>query len=75
MRTFEQPLRLANGPLTLPRSYIWCRHTAPHNFRRFYDRAQQNGWPCYDFDSSHNPHITAPMELCALLGRIATPGA
>ena len=39
VKTFEQPLRLTGGPLTLPRHYIWCTLTGPHNFRRFHDKA------------------------------------
>ena len=35
-KTFEQKLRLQNGPLTLPRHYIYCsRHTPDDRFRQF----------------------------------------
>jgi pimeloyl-ACP methyl ester carboxylesterase len=72
LKCFEQKLHLRNGPLTLPRSYIWCRQTAPHSFQRFYDRARNEpGWRCYDLDASHNPHITMPETLSDLLQRIA----
>jgi pimeloyl-ACP methyl ester carboxylesterase len=72
LKCFAQELTLHNGPLTLPRSYIWCRQTAPHNFQRFYDRAQgEPGWRCYDLDATHNPHITMPETLRDLLLRIA----
>lgn len=72
LKCFEQRLLLQNGPLTLPRSYIWCRRTAPHNFQRFHERAMgEAGWHCYDMDCSHNPHITMPEALCDLLHRIA----
>ena len=74
LKCFEQKLPLQNGPLTLPRSYIWCKNTAPHNFQRFRDRVQGvPGWRSYDIESSHNPHITVPDALCDLLVRIATP--
>jgi pimeloyl-ACP methyl ester carboxylesterase len=72
LQCFEQKLHLKNGPLTLPRSYVWCRRSGPHNFQRFHDRALgQPGWRCYDIDASHNPHITTPDALADLLGRIA----
>jgi pimeloyl-ACP methyl ester carboxylesterase len=70
--TFTQKLTLANGPLTLPRHYIWCRLTGPHNFRRFHDAALgQPGWQCHALEASHNPHITMPQTLFDLLQRIA----
>ncbi|MPZ59247.1 MAG: alpha/beta fold hydrolase [Rhizobiales bacterium] len=71
LKCFEQRLHLQNGPLTLPRSYIWCRLTAPHSFRRFFDRAHgEPGWRCYEIESSHNPHITTPDTLRDLLEMI-----
>jgi pimeloyl-ACP methyl ester carboxylesterase len=72
LKCFEEKLRLQRGPLTLPRSYVWCRRTAPHNFQRFHDRAKgEQGWSCYELDGTHNPHITMPDALCDLLGSIA----
>jgi pimeloyl-ACP methyl ester carboxylesterase len=72
LKCFEQKLHLQNGPLTLPRSYIWCCNTAPHNFQRFYDRVEgQPGWRRYALDCTHNPHITVPGMLNDLLGRVA----
>jgi pimeloyl-ACP methyl ester carboxylesterase len=71
-KTFSQKLRLRNGPLTLPRHYIYCtRRSADDRFRRFYDRAKREGWGNYEIGSSHNPHITCPDMLAALLDRIA----
>ncbi len=71
-KTFEQKLRLQNGPLMLPRHYIYCRrHTPDDRFRQFYDRATREGWGVYRIDSSHNPHITCPEVLTDLLTRIA----
>ncbi len=44
-RTFEQKLKLHNGPLMLPRHYIYCtRITAGDRFRPFLERAQREGW-------------------------------
>jgi pimeloyl-ACP methyl ester carboxylesterase len=72
LKTFEQPVRLTRGPLTLPRHYIWCKLTAPHNFRRFHDKVQgRPGWRCYVMETSHNPHITAPQGLRDILLQIA----
>ncbi len=71
-KTFEQKLKLQNGPLTLPRHYIYCtRHPPDDRFRRFYERAQREGWGAHEIDSSHNPHITCPEALADLLDRIA----
>jgi len=71
-KTFEQKLRLHNGPLTLPRHYIYCtRHTPDDRFRQFLDQARRESWGAYEIDSSHNPHITCPDVLTDLLTRIA----
>lgn len=69
LATFEAPLKLVNGPLTLPRSYIYCTRNAPGDvFRQFADHARQaGGWRCYDLDASHSPHVTAPEALCDVL--------
>lgn len=66
--TLEQKLAFRNGPLTLPRHYIWCRLTGPHNFRRFHDAVQgQSDWRTYTLECSHNPHITMPEVVRDLL--------
>ena len=73
LKTFEQKLRFKNGALTLPRHYIYCRRCRPDDgFRKFYERAKREGWGAYEIDASHNPHITAPETLAALLDGIAT---
>lgn len=42
VKTFEQKLVLQNGPLTLPRQYIYCARNPPDDrFRVFYERAQR----------------------------------
>lgn len=70
--TLTTPLRLTR-PVEVPRAYVYCTITAPHDpFRRFYERAQtEAGWTAHELRSSHNPHITIPEELAALLIRIA----
>ncbi|NWG23339.1 MAG: alpha/beta hydrolase [Pseudorhodoplanes sp.] len=71
-RTFSQKLQLKNGALTLPRHYIYCTRRPPDDrFRPFYERAQREGWGVYEIDASHNPHITSPEALAALLDTIA----
>jgi pimeloyl-ACP methyl ester carboxylesterase len=70
---FEMPLRLQNGELTLPRSYIYCARAAPGDvFRQFKERAERDGWACYTMDASHSPHVTAPEALARLLSDIAS---
>lgn len=72
VRTFEQKLSLRNGPLTLPRHYIYCtRHSPDDRFRPFYERGRREGWGTHEIDSSHNPHITNAAVLADLLDRIA----
>jgi pimeloyl-ACP methyl ester carboxylesterase len=72
LKTFEQKLRLQHGALTLPRHYIYCQRCRPDDgFRKFYERAKREGWGHDEIDASHNPHITAPEALAALLDRIA----
>ena len=72
LKTFEQKLRLHHGELTLPRHYIYCKRCPPDDrFRQFYDRARREGWGHDEIDASHNPHITAPEALAALLDVIA----
>jgi pimeloyl-ACP methyl ester carboxylesterase len=68
LKTLEQPLALTQGPLTLPRHYVLC--TKSEAFRRYADKAAAAGWPVYELDSSHSPHVTAPEALAALLETI-----
>ncbi len=71
-KTFEQKLKLHNGPLTLPRHYIYCTRISPDDrFRPFYERAKREGWRTYEIDASHNPHVTCPDVLTNLLDKIA----
>jgi pimeloyl-ACP methyl ester carboxylesterase len=67
---FEEPLRLSGVPLP-PRAYVYCQRTDPDDrFGPFAARARREGWPYAEIDASHNPHITAPQALCALLARL-----
>ena len=68
----EQKFVFKNGPLTLPRSYIYARRYIPGDpFRQFLVRAQKDGWPVYEMDTSHSPHITAPEALMEILQGVA----
>lgn len=73
IKTLEQKLRLHNGDLTLPRSYIYCTRIAPADpFGRFAEMARSEpGWRYFELDASHSPHITAPEQLRDLLLNIA----
>jgi pimeloyl-ACP methyl ester carboxylesterase len=76
IKTFETKLSLKNGPLTLPRHYIYCRRAGPGDpFRRSYERAGREAWGLSELDASHNPHITAPEALMAALDAIARRAA
>jgi pimeloyl-ACP methyl ester carboxylesterase len=72
LKAFAQKIAL-NEEFSGPRHYILCpKHSPDQRFRRFYDRAKAENWAgAYELDSSHNPHITVPDELAALLDRIA----
>ena len=40
-------------------------------FGQFARRAKQEGWRYFEIDASHNPHITNPQGLLAILQEIA----
>ncbi|MGZ8259755.1 MAG: alpha/beta fold hydrolase [Caldimonas sp.] len=71
--TFAQTLLLTGAVETLPRAFIYCTRFAPGDvFRKFADRARvEKGWRYDELDASHNPHITMPETLAALLHEIA----
>ncbi|MBI3199517.1 MAG: alpha/beta hydrolase, partial [Rhodospirillales bacterium] len=71
IRTFEQKLQLTSKEPP-PRHYIYATRNGPGDvFRQFAERAKSEaGWKHYEMDSSHNPHITCPDALMALLTRI-----
>ena len=55
-----------------PRHYIYARRNGPGDvFRQFAERAKSEpGWTHHEIDASHNPHITCPDVLMALLTKI-----
>ncbi len=76
VKTFEQPLHLTSQAAPPPRTYIYCKRNAPGDvFRQFAERAQREGWRLFEMDSSHNPHITQPQALLAILTEIASAPA
>jgi pimeloyl-ACP methyl ester carboxylesterase len=77
LKTWEQPIELTGAVDTLPKSYIYCKKFGPGDvFRQFTDRARaEAGWTYFEMDASHNPHITVPHELAALLDGIARGSA
>lgn len=71
IKTFEQRLKIESkdGP---PRHYIYATRNGPGDvFRQFGERAKSEaGWTYCEIDASHNPHITCPEVLNALLAKI-----
>jgi len=72
-KAFTQPARLTGAAKRLPRTYIYCTRAGPGDvFRRFAQQARNDpAWAYHELDASHNPHITMPETLAALLDRIA----
>ncbi len=72
LQCFEQKLVLKNRTLTLPRTYVYAkRHNPGDPFRQFMERARKEGWPVYEMDASHSPHVTAPDALMKILDNVA----
>jgi pimeloyl-ACP methyl ester carboxylesterase len=71
IKTFEEKIRLTSTAFP-PRHYIYAKKNGPGDvFRQFADRARSEpGWKCHEIDASHNPHITCPDVLMALLIQI-----
>jgi pimeloyl-ACP methyl ester carboxylesterase len=71
IRTFEQKITLQSRYVPA-RHYIYARKNGPGDvFRQFGERARsETGWKYYEIDASHNPHITCPEVLMALLTEI-----
>jgi pimeloyl-ACP methyl ester carboxylesterase len=73
VKTFQQPIALTGAVDKLPRSYVYCTRSGPGDvFRQFAQRAQSEpGWQYVEMDASHNPHITCPEALMAVLTELA----
>ncbi|MDH4190093.1 MAG: alpha/beta fold hydrolase [Betaproteobacteria bacterium] len=74
LKAFEQVVRLGGAVDRLPRTYIYCTRSSPGDvFGQFAHRARSEpGWRYLEIDASHNPHITVPDALAAMLDAIAT---
>ena len=70
---FEQPIRQTGAVDQLRRTYVYCTKARPGDvFRQFADRAKSEaGWEYREIDASHNPHITVPDALTAMLDELA----
>lgn len=72
LQCFEQKFSCRNGPLTLPRTYIYAKKPNPGDyFRQFMDKGRREGWKVYEIDASHSPHVTAPATLMKILDEVA----
>lgn len=66
--TFEQKLRLRNGPLSLPRAYIYCARKQGFDVFAQFRRLQDDpAWDYVEMDASHSPNVTAPDALVEVL--------
>jgi len=72
VKCFETKLKLHNGELTVPRSYIYATRAAPIDaFGQFAKRTKREpGWRYFEIDASHAPGVTAPETLMGLLEKI-----
>jgi pimeloyl-ACP methyl ester carboxylesterase len=72
IKTFEQKIRLESKEPPPSRHYIYAKKSGPGDvFRQFGERAKSEaGWKYYEIEASHNPHITCPETLMALLTQI-----
>ena len=72
LKCFQQKFAFQNGPLTLPRTYIYAKKPNPGDyFRQFMDRGRKEGWRVFEIDASHSPHVTAPDALMEILDKVA----
>lgn len=73
IKCFETPLKLQNGPLALPRSYIYATRITPADTFGPFARMTKSdpAWNYYEIDASHSPNVTAPEALMGLLMKIA----
>jgi pimeloyl-ACP methyl ester carboxylesterase len=71
VKAFATKLRLSAEP-SCPRTYIYAKKAGiGDTFRQFAERAKREGWHTVELDSSHNPHITTPQALLAILNEVA----
>lgn len=66
--TFAQPVRTGRPEAALRREFVLCSESG---FDTVAERAGASGWGVHHIDTGHDPMITAPEELAAILLRIA----
>src|SRR5262249_6159194 len=73
IKTFEEKIRLTSAKFP-PRHYSYAKKNGPADVsRQSAERPRSEpGWTCHEIDASHNPHITCPDVLMALLTQIMT---
>ena len=63
--TFSQPVRTGNpAALSLGREFVLCSESG---FEPVAERAAASGWGVHHIDTGHDPIITAPADLAAIL--------
>jgi len=73
LKTMTQPLVLSGEETALPRSFVYCTRIAPGDMFGPFARAAESNpdWRYFGMDASHNPHVTAPDALAAILCAVA----
>ena len=67
--TFAQPVRIGNPEAAnIRREFVLCSESG---FESVAQRAAANGWGVHHIDTGHDPMITAPNELAAILLNVA----
>jgi pimeloyl-ACP methyl ester carboxylesterase len=65
LETFADPVRVPTAAAErLARSYIFCTESG---FGAEAERAKQEGWDYYELQTGHDPMVTMPHELSAVL--------
>jgi pimeloyl-ACP methyl ester carboxylesterase len=72
IHTFDRPVRLPNGAIDLPRTYVLCTvKDGQDPFRRFATAAQTAGWRYYEVATGHNLMYSAVDETVRILREVA----
>lgn len=77
VRTMTQPVMLARGETTLPRTYVYCtKDKVPGSSQAARAEAVRNDprWRYLELDTGHNLHYTAPKETVDILVDVASRG-
>jgi pimeloyl-ACP methyl ester carboxylesterase len=71
MGVFGTPLRLTDAWTKVPRAYIECTRNQLPQVIEGGKRAKAQGWAYYTLNDGHDPMVTGPAALTALLLKIA----